>query len=316
MNLFNDIDFMSMISEEMISDHGEDSFCCALREETALIGVFDGCGGLGATTYPRLKNHTGAYLASRTVSGAIYNWFDNCDKKQENDEEFVAVIKDYITQYYEKISNYIDTNSKIRGSMVRDLPTTLAIGYLEKKNDNILLHVIWCGDSRIYLLDQRGLAQLTRDDVQSKNALSNLSDDGALTNVISMDGKYMLHHNVMTINAPTLIFAATDGCFGYVPSPMNFEYLILESICMSSCVNEFESILKKKLAEITGDDFSFNLISLGYKNYNDLKHQVKVRFNYIKKKYILPLNKGKNNKDLIQKLWKLYQVDYERYLET
>ena len=61
---------------ERVPGKGEDSWCHAFNERAGLIGVFDGCGGLGSRAYPSLSGRTGAYVASRTASGAVYDWFE------------------------------------------------------------------------------------------------------------------------------------------------------------------------------------------------------------------------------------------------
>ena len=54
--------------------------------------------------------------------------------------------------------------------MVRPFPTTLACAYAVPDQEEILIHILWAGDSRIYLLDQDGLAQVTRDDTDIEDA--------------------------------------------------------------------------------------------------------------------------------------------------
>ena len=49
--------------------------CRSRGEIVGSIGVFDGCGGLGARQYKHYEDHTGAYIASRIASGAVYEWF-------------------------------------------------------------------------------------------------------------------------------------------------------------------------------------------------------------------------------------------------
>lgn len=114
------------------------------------------------------------------------------------------------------------------GSMVRKFPTTLALAYAEKEEDAIKIHLLWAGDSRVYLLDEKGLAQLTRDDTDVEDAFENLTNDGPMNNVLSSDGNYGINYKSVLLSTPTIVFAATDGCFGYIPTPMEFEYHFFE----------------------------------------------------------------------------------------
>ena len=78
------------------------------------------------------------------------------------------------------------------------------------------------------------MAQVTKDDIDdSVDALDNISNDGVLTNVVSADGNYILHSKQIKIKDKIIIFNATDGCFGYLKTPMEFEYLILQTLLSS-----------------------------------------------------------------------------------
>ena len=54
---------------------GEDSSCYSFCTNAGLLGVFDGCGGLGAQTRWQYSGRSEAYMAARLASGAAYDWF-------------------------------------------------------------------------------------------------------------------------------------------------------------------------------------------------------------------------------------------------
>ena len=139
-------------------------------------------------------------------------------------------MKRYIEKGYDQCTRYAGGSSRIRGGLFREFPTTAAIVYIQNSSRGILLHVIWAGDSRVYLMDGRGLAQLSGDDIEGEDAFTNLYNDGVLTNVLSSDKNYALHSKSILLSEPALVLTATDGCFGYLSSPMEFEYLLLESL--------------------------------------------------------------------------------------
>ena len=58
---------------------------------------------------------------------------------------------------------------------------------------------MWAGDSRVYVLYEKGLLQMTVDDLDVSDAMKNLSADGALTNVISSDGNYEVHGKIIGV---------------------------------------------------------------------------------------------------------------------
>ena len=80
--LIDELDALFVMCSDAYEGEGEDSYCCSYDEDAALIGVFDGCGGLGARQYDKYDNHTGAYMASRLVSGAVYDWFQSLENQK------------------------------------------------------------------------------------------------------------------------------------------------------------------------------------------------------------------------------------------
>ena len=61
------IDFIFSVNGEKIEGYGEDACTIEVDENKALLGVFDGCGGVGSRKYAEHNNMTGAYIASRKV---------------------------------------------------------------------------------------------------------------------------------------------------------------------------------------------------------------------------------------------------------
>lgn len=317
-NMFTDcLDTVQVFSKPVRENLGEDSFFCAQRENSAIVSVFDGCGGLGARKYEVFQGHTGAYIASRSVSGAIHDWYhENSEKKWENAESLVCSINEYIHKVYKICESYGVDKARIKGSMVRKFPTTLALAYAQTDKDEqgIRIHILWAGDSRVYLLDEKGLAQLTKDDTDVEDALENLTSDGVLHNVLSSDGNYTINLKTISLTSPALIFAATDGCFGYIPSPMEFEYVILKSLVENNTPVAFETELRDVLSEYAGDDLTLGIMSFYYETFQNTRIQMAKRLKYLEKKYIKPLKNEKGDA-LLQGLWEEYKTLYERYIK-
>lgn len=308
------LDALILIEEAMIPDQGEDSFFCAVHDDAAIVSVFDGCGGLGSRTYPGYRGHTGAYVASRLISGATHDWFHETHSlRWGSAEALLSSLNRYWAKAYRLGQRYTNSNLRIRGSMVRDLPTTCAIALAQAAQEGITLHIIWSGDSRVYLLDGNGLAQLTKDDVECADAFENLFEDGVLTNVLSSDGNYSLNYKSVHLETPGMIFAATDGCFGYIPSPMQFEYLLLDALAHSDSMEDFQARVKQGIQKATGDDFALGLMSFHYGTFEKMKASVSNRWKYMKNRYITPLESD-HSSSAVQKMWKEYKGVYERYL--
>lgn len=314
-NSFRDcIDTVQMINHAAREGLGEDSFFCAQTDNSAVVCVFDGCGGLGARKYDTFQGHTGAYMASRTVAGAICDWYnDSLDIKWGQARKNLDGLKKYIMQGYEVVSQYAVERLKISGTMVRKFPTTLALAYIEKSENRIMAHIVWAGDSRVYLLDHNGLAQLTKDDTEVEDAMENLTSDAPMTNVLSADGQFHLNYKSVQLSHPAFIFAATDGCFGYIPSPMEFEGTILQEFVRSKTPRQFRNQLYEQLVDCAGDDIALGLISVNFGTFSNTQDILRERYSFLKSQYLLKLNDEENEK-IRKDMWNIYKKEYERYL--
>ena len=308
------LDTVQIIEKPVRKGLGEDSFYCSESRHSAIVSVFDGCGGLGARKYASFQDHTGAYIASRAVCGAVHDWY--CDYSEicnwRNAQQIAMSLDDYIHRVYEICESYATQRRKIMGSMVRSFPTTIALIHAVM-NDGILLNILWAGDSRVYLLDENGLFQLTIDDTDVADAFENLTNDGVMNNVLSSDGKYRINTKTIRLKKPGLIFAATDGCFGYFLTPMEFEYCILKALVESENPDIFRRSLRKTLESYAGDDFTFGLMSFYYGSYANTRKHLADRLNYMRDQYINPLVRNGTD-EIRQQLWLNYKKDYERYL--
>ena len=305
------LDCLFHVCEEKIPGEGEDSFCYATHEDGVLLGVFDGCGGSGAKRYPVFQEKTGAYLGSRAAAGAVQTWFDTSELDDQI-EVNAAVMKTRILDGLHVCKSCLGNQggTKLRGSMVKEFPTTAAVVHCGCRPKAISLDCYWAGDSRVYFLDGKGLAQLTQDDLENLDAYENISGDGVLTNVISLSSPFALHSLRLIRKEPFLIFAATDGCFGYVPSPMEFEGLLLEKLMEAQNMNGFERSLSAALGQIAGDDFTLVGASFGYETFEGLRQAFLPRYDFLKE-CCKNLSDG-DRRDL----WNTYRESYYRYACT
>ena len=312
---YNALDTMLFTHQGATPTGDEDNHMRALGANSAIVGVFDGCGGLGSRTYADLNGATGAYVASRTASGAVYDWFQSLQEGSfPGQEELLGSLRAYLDKGFSVISAYGVNSLRMRGSMVRDFPTTAAIALAHEDKQGVLVHIIWAGDSRVYLIDSEGLAQLTVDDLGGEDAMSNLSHDSALTNVLSSDGNYTLHHKCIRVSKPTIVFAATDGVFGYVQTPMEFEWMLLRVLSLSETPEVFMNRLKSVLGDVAGDDFTFSMMSFYFGAYSVLRRAFENRVKLLEERYVNPLQDQRTD-ELMQQLWQEYRQSYERYLQ-
>ncbi len=292
--------------------NGEDSYVRALNVVAGIVGVCDGCGGSGSKKYTRYLGRTGAYMASRAVSAAAKDWFyDFCDAKCA-DEHPAKSLKTKIIQYLSICRDEGGEDSVLKGFMSKDFPTTASIIVTWKKTEALDVLCLWAGDSRCYMLSDEGLFQLTEDDLDVKDAMENLTADGVLTNVITTSKDFVIHSKHIEVNKPCILFAASDGCFGYYSTPMEFEYVLLDTLQRSSNIVEWEQLLKHSLVEVAGDDLSLYGYAYLYGSFKKLKGCFVQREKHLFDQYIriikdAPLETKKQ-------LWQSYRHDYSRYL--
>ena len=311
-NLIAVTDFFFSFCGEKKPGSGEDSFVYSLNESRALIGVFDGCGGSGASQYAGLQNKTGAYLASRAASAAYRDWFESLDPGREADP---GEIKERIVAYLRLCEAKGETGggSKLMGRMSKTLPTTAAVALCRPARGGIAdVQLHWAGDSRVYLLDGEGLAQLTEDDLGGIDAMRNLTEDGVLTNAINLSRDFRIHSARITVGRPGLLFAASDGCFGYLSTPMEFEYLLMSTLQSAAGASAWEAALCEELGKIAGDDYTICGLALGFGSFDNLKRQLAGRTGELYRNYIRGLESC--TKEEKQQLWEHYKPHYLRYL--
>lgn len=311
------VDAILSVCQAKIPGNGEDSYIFSVNECGGLIGVFDGCGGSGAKNYPKLRGKTGAYLASRAVAGAFDSWFDSCCR--EGGFDFDTAGKKLIAEIKRSLSVCADAGREekslqLKGTMSREFPTTAAtLLFQELKRGEAAVNCIWAGDSRCYLLDGDGLAQLTIDDLDGFDAMENLTADGVLTNVICNSGSFKLHRTSFSVREPCVLFVATDGCFGYMSTPMEFEFALFDALFRSSGVHEWENNLSDLFGKYAGDDYTLVALLIGFGSFENLKKTLLPRANIVYEKYISRLTKA--SREDVQKLWEHYRGSYYRMMK-
>ncbi len=281
--------------------------------------MFDGCGGLGAQRHKCYSDHTEAYMASRFCSGAFYTAFQRLfplDRQRESiAEDFCALSSDCCAEALRKHRPDADAKARVLGTMVKTLPTTAASALVLCNERQYAIHSIWAGDSRVYLLTPHGLAQLTTDDTTVADPMDNLYEDGILKNILCSERAPTLHHREVSIGSPFLVLAATDGCFNYFSTPMEFEWVVLSALLHSRNTVEWEQGIHELISRVAGDDYTLILTAYGFECFARLKAAYAARLKLLEHEYIkqiseLPLaDRAARNI-----LWERYKREYLRYI--
>lgn len=319
------------IKAEAVQDCGEDSgFVGSYENGLVVTGVFDGCGGIGGRRYPEVNDRTGAYIGSQTAAFAADAFFRKYGEKfrnvknQTNQLQLFRRFQEYISGKLADVKKKLtqDGGVQIGGSLSKSFPTTISITTAISVDKYTLCYFLWAGDSRGYILDDKGLYQVTTDDIDtnSDDAFLNLREDGILTNVANGDRAFTLHNKILFISdqdseqnsnskpKPFMIINATDGCFAYFLTPMDFENVILRTMIESSSPAQWQAHLKKEIKAVTGDDFTLAISCFGFNSFDDMKQYYNMRQIDVQKKYINEQDGADEEK--LKQLWEEYKSSY------
>lgn len=300
---------------EARTGHGEDNWCYSFSDTAGMIAVFDGCGGSGARQHSIYSNHSEAYMASRLCAGAMYECIQKYFPCQESMEEFVQqTLLPYISR---RLKANQPPAGSLRISGLRTLPSTMAAALIRQCPDGMVeICTVWAGDSRVYLLDGTGLSQLMTDDTNQPDPMEGLYDDGTLTNVICADRPIRLNCRTIRVKPPFMVLTASDGCFGYVSTPMEFEGMILHTLLETGNVAQWQDQLQKLIASYAGDDHTMVLAAFGFGSFAALQAHFAQRNDYLKQEYLDTVWATPwEDRALRRKLWSTYRKNYLKYIE-
>lgn len=309
------------------------------RDNVILIGVFDGMGGAGSTECVSDFSENGvhktmAYVGSRIVRDAIdMAILENPALVMSSD--LATELKNIINIRYasEKEKYQSNTKAGIRSRLIKGYPTTLAIACIRRKSSEYSIDSLWAGDSRNYIWSKDGLFQISTDDLKGNlDPMQNLHEDAPMSNCIQADSEFKINHNHIEIpvNEKFVVISATDGCFGYYPSPMDFELALYDTLKSAQGIKEFKSSLTNSFAKITGDDFSYVVAPIGFSSYKEIKSYFKssnkiAKEYYKNQKYLnLKIKKTENKLNRLKSRlensrissWQKYKRNYLKYTES
>ncbi|HZA74393.1 MAG TPA: protein phosphatase 2C domain-containing protein [Propionibacteriaceae bacterium] len=320
-----------------IPDQGEDSDPI-VRDgpDLGMVGVFDGMGGAGGTVYETPSGaRTGAYIASRVARDVVErrmldllepDWNLNGEAAAEDLQRSVRQALE------ERLTELKAPPSRLRSKLLRALPTTMAVIALQRTargGPTWAGHVFWAGDSRAYVVTADGAAQLSTDDLRDPgDALANLRRDSVVSNAMSADTDFHVSYRRVELKAPFLLVCATDGCFGYVPTPMHFEHLLLQGLAGARNPQAWSSALQSAITEITGDDAAMAVMGVGT-DFSGFRTLLAPRLAELERSFIAPLDGLRRTVDEAERalqqarqrhevetaaLWAQYQTGYEQHL--
>jgi serine/threonine protein phosphatase PrpC len=247
-----------------------------LSATKGLIGVFDGLGGAGGETVrlPDGAERTGAWLASRIVREAVGHTYHSLMAELPSTADFAAELKCVIQEMLREQTLRTPTgDGRLKSRLIKRLPTTMAISWFDLEKCEFT--VLWAGDSRVYsLTPDIGLLQTTTDDLKSNaDALENLTDDSPISNCVNADVEFVLHERRFKLQPYSILMAASDGCFGYVRTPLHFEHLLLSTMQNAGSWSDWQQQLETRIKQLTGDDATLSAAAFGWPDFASCKNQ-------------------------------------------
>lgn len=295
---------------------GEDASVCLAdpKSKAALIACLDGCGGSGAKKYPEAENWTGARIASFSSGRALAAWYRKNGLDLLGLQDYSAeAVKDSMTQALresidavrDRISGGADR--MIMSNMIRPFPTTLSCAIVDK----LRCLYLWAGDSRGFILTKGGLTQTTTDDLKDKlDPFENIEQDGVLSNVISAK-PFFVNVREITLSEPCLILTATDGCFSYFPTPMDFEGTILETLDETDSLAAWQTLLIERIGAVASDDYTMEVLAVGFDTFDEIKAYFRPTLKRYREEFAKKIRESKTREEL-RAVWDTYKLFYLR----
>lgn len=287
-NLFQDLDGYVEIEYKPLGKKGEDALACNFRRsDMHTQAVFDGCGGAGAWKYPEFDYATGAFISAQIISRTYYFWFKTIPENDNINAEVLA------KEFHDQALGILGLLKKrispmgVSGSLVKSFPCTASIAIISRDpedDESLLLTALNCGDSRVYFLTpDYGLVQLTVDDSRGQpDPLESLRKSPSLSDMINADKDFSVKSRQISLKMPFAVICASDGVFGYVRSPMDFELMMLDCLMKTKTFSEFEGTFREEILSITGDDATCNISFYGWGGYEKVQKELFLRYEYVK----------------------------------
>lgn len=233
------------------------------------------------TGHPGENKRTSGYFASRLVSAIVLHTL-KYDSQFSSEELISSVLSTsgesrsvLLSKYgnslqrviHEKLqsiasNNNLETESKTTGSYL--LPSTLTVALLRECEDHVDVIYFWAGDSRAYVWNKYGLAQVTKDHEENET----------MTNLICLSKPFFIETKYLQFEKPCILFNTTDGCYkpNCFSSPLDFEYVLLDSMKQSRDMNEFSEKMRNVYKVIGNDDSdTMALAAYGYEDFDEIR---------------------------------------------
>lgn len=105
-----------------------------------------------------------------------------------------------------------------------------------------------------------------------------------------------------------IVLTCTDGCFGYLSSPMAFELLLIETMQKAQNPRHWELLLKERIEKNAGDDYTLMAMVLGFDTFEQMKQYFRGRYREMDSRFQEMISQEK-----LLAWWEEYKKEYENY---
>ena len=308
------LDGILEIVHKPLGEKGEDAFAYSFQDPGLhAMAVFDGCCGAGAWQYPEYKGATGAFVAAQSMAKLFLPWQAGIRPEvTEHPEELAKQLETVGWMKLQKIKEACSPMG-VSGSLVKAFPCTVSAALIKQSGMQALqVTALNVGDSRIYYLaPDAGLVQLTEDDSRGRpDPLESLRGSAPLSDMMNADRPFKVKVRQIELPLPCAVLAATDGMFGYLRSPMDFEYMLLDCLMRASSLQEFEERFKSAVAKATGDDSTCIAAFYGWGSLNGMKQKLQARYDMLREIVRImdeAAQDAEKEEAVIREIWKHYK---------
>jgi hypothetical protein len=308
---------------ETLSDRGEDAQpLLHVHPETGCVclAVFDGMGGSGARAADGHGGRTDAYVASRLAREVITGAVAAEPVCRLSAEDLRLRVERSLREAFRLAAEQVETappRTRVVSKMAHTLPTTLAMAVVATAAPDVFVRAMWAGDSRIYALTpEQGLMQLTSDHLRRpRDAFEGLYDEQPLSNFLSGDGDFHIDAIERRFQGPVLVLAATDGCFGYWPSPMHLEEALLASMCDATSIDGWAHALRARIVAVAADDASLAVVAPLGTGLDELIGAFRGRLQRMRAEFLPGGDTDGVEVGRLRELWQRYRTGYETCVE-
>lgn len=304
-DMFDEEKICDVLFSKAYEDYGDEQFKDYVKSSFRELSYFkDDIDGYLTNTRLLKK---GGYFGSRIVSSIILHEliYDKDGKftdgkifegyeKAATPEEKEAFLKDTGKYFAEVIKQKLKAVSESANLIYESsysglalLATTLCATFYRETADGVETICLMSGDSRPYVIDGDGMAQVIEDQEGA---------DGGMTNYIqATEGKdFDVLCKYKKFEKPCILFNCSDGVFdsGYFLSQMALEKLLLEDVASSENMRDAGKLIESKFEELGRHDDSSTIAlrAFGFENYAAVRAFAKKRLKDIDEKFLVPFD--------------------------